>query len=458
MQSGYSDSLSAAELRASGALASVYAVRMLGLFMILPVFTLYAESLAHVTPVLVGLAIGIYGLTQALLQIPLGMLSDRMGRKPVMVAGLLVFAAGSVVAAVSDTIYGVIAGRALQGAGAIAAVVLALAADLTREEHRTKVMAIIGLTIGVSFSVAMVGGPVLDRWVGVSGIFWLTAVLAVLAIGITLMLVPTPVAARVHRDTQAVPGSFGTVLRDTQLLRLDAGIFVLHMVLTANFVVLPLLLRDGLGLESAIHWRVYLPVLLAGFLAMVPFIIYAEKYRRMKPVFVGAIAVLGLAQLALAANGGSMAWLVAALCVFFAAFNLLEASLPSLIAKMAPPDRKGTAMGVYSSTQFMGIFVGGVLGGMLHARVGIHGVFLLGAAGVLVWLVVAASMRRPRYLSSYVLHVGPRGPHEAETLAMKLTAVRGVSEAVVIAEEGMAYLKVERHALDEAALRRFSVA
>lgn len=458
MQSGYSDSLSAAELRASGALASIYAVRMLGLFMILPVFALYAEGLAHVTPFLVGLAIGIYGLTQALLQIPLGMLSDRFGRKPVMVAGLLVFAAGSVLAAVSDSIYGVIAGRALQGAGAIAAVVLALAADLTREEHRTKVMAIIGLTIGVSFSVALVAGPVLDRWVGVSGIFWLTALLAIVAIGITLLLIPTPVTARVHRDTQAVRGSFGDVLRDPQLLRLDLGIFVLHMVLTANFVVLPLLLRDSLGLDSAQHWWVYLPVLLAGFFAMVPFIIYAEKHRRMKPVFVGAIAVLTLAQLGLAGNGGSMVWLVLALFVFFAAFNLLEASLPSLIAKMAPPDRKGTAMGVYSSTQFLGIFVGGAVGGLLHARFGIQGVFLLGALGALIWLVLAASMRRPRYLSSYVLNVGTLSEREAESLAMKLTAVRGVAEAVVIGEEGMAYLKVERHALDEAALRRFAVA
>ncbi|WP_018953706.1 MFS transporter [Thioalkalivibrio sulfidiphilus] len=458
MQSGYSDSLSPAELRVSGALASIYAVRMLGLFMILPVFALYAEGLAHVTPFLVGLAIGIYGLTQALLQIPLGMLSDRIGRKPVMVAGLLVFAAGSVLAAVSDSIYGVIAGRALQGAGAIAAVVLALAADLTREEHRTKVMAIIGLTIGVSFSVALVAGPVLDRWVGVAGIFWLTALLAIVAIGITLLLIPTPVTARVHRDAQAVPGTFGDVLRDPQLLRLDAGIFVLHMVLTANFVVLPLLLRDSLGLDSAQHWWVYLPVLLAGFFAMVPFIIYAEKHRRMKPVFVGAIAVLGVAQLALAGNGGSMVWLVVALFVFFAAFNLLEASLPSLIAKMAPPDRKGTAMGVYSSTQFLGIFVGGAVGGLLHARYGVQGVFLLGALGTLIWLGLAMSMRRPRYLSSYVLNVGTLAEKEAESLAMKLTAVRGVAEAVVIGEEGMAYLKVERHALDEAALRRFAVA
>jgi predicted MFS family arabinose efflux permease len=458
MQSGYSDSLSAAELRASGALASIYAVRMLGLFMILPVFALYAEGLAHVTPFLVGLAIGIYGLTQALLQIPLGMLSDRLGRKPVIVAGLLVFAAGSVLAALSDSIYGVIAGRAVQGAGAIAAVVLAMAADLTREEHRTKVMAIIGLSIGASFSLALVAGPVLDRWVGVSGIFWLTALLALAAIAITLMLLPTPAAARVHRDAQAVAGSFGGLLRDPQLLRLDAGIFVLHMVLTANFVVLPLLLRDGLGLDSANHWWVYLPVLLAGFVAMVPFIVYAEKHRRMKPVFVGAIAVLAIAQGAMAASDGSLAWLVFALFVFFAAFNLLEASLPSLVAKMAPPDRKGTAMGIYSTTQFLGVFVGGAVGGLLHARFGITGVFLLGALGALLWLVLAASMRRPRYLSSYVLNVGPRDRREAESLARKLTAVRGVAEAVVIAEEGMAYLKVERHALDEAALRRFSVA
>ncbi len=445
------------EVRSAASMAGIYALRMLGLFMILPVFALYAEDLQGATPALAGLAIGIYGMTQALLQIPFGLVSDKIGRKPVIIFGLLVFALGSTVAASADTITMVIVGRALQGAGAIAAAVMALTADLIREEHRVKAMAMIGMSIGASFALAMVLGPVLNTWIGVPGIFWLTAILAVGGIGVIVLIVPTPAVSRVHRDAEAVPGQFTAVLRDPQLLRLDLGIFCLHLILTASFVVLPLALRDVAGLPAARHWELYLPVLVMSLPMAIPFILQAEKHRRMKEVFVGAVAVIAIAEAGLSLLHGSVLSIALLLFVFYSAFNLLEAILPSLIAKVAPPDRKGTAMGVYSSSQFFGAFVGGSVGGLLHGRYGLGAVFLFCAAVALLWLLVAVTMKSPRYLGTRVLRIGPQDAVSAHKLAAQITAVRGVAEAVVIAEDQVAYLKIDQQALDETALRSFAV-
>lgn len=448
--------MSPTEIRAAFSLAGIYSLRMLGLFMILPVFALYAEHLEGFTPALAGLAIGIYGMTQALLQIPFGLLSDRLGRKRVIVAGLLLFALGSVVAALADSMWGVILGRAIQGAGAIAAAVMALTADLTREEHRVKAMAVIGMSIGLSFAVAMVAGPLLNTWIGVPGIFWLTAGLALGGIAVLLWVVPAPGLSRVHRDAQPVPAQFAEVLRDLELLRLDLGILVLHMILTATFVVLPLVLRDELGLAGAEHWKLYLPVMLGSMLAVLPFIFVAERKRRLKPVFLAAIALLGLAELGLYGLGNGLGLLALWVFLFFLAFNLLEASLPSLVAKIAPPDSKGTAMGFYSSSQFLGAFLGGLLGGWVHARFGLQGVFLFCGLAAGGWLLLALGMKNPRYLSTHMLPILPCDAQEAQRLAGRLTAVRGVAEAVVPAGEPVAYLKVDRHALDEAALEAFA--
>ncbi len=446
------ESMTRAEARTAASMASIYALRMLGLFMILPVFALYAEHLEGATPALAGLAIGIYGMTQALLQIPFGLLSDRIGRKPVIIFGLLVFALGSAMAAGADTIWGVIAGRAMQGAGAIAAAVMALTADLVREEHRVKAMAIIGMSIGASFAAAMVLGPLLNSWIGVPGIFWLTAILALGGIAVILFVVPTPVVSRVRRDAEAVPAQFASVLRNPQLLRLDAGIFSLHLILTASFVVLPLALRDVAGLDAARHWEVYLSVLLLSLPVAIPFIIQAEKHRRMKPVFVGSVAVVALAELLLFEFHSQVLMIGLGLFVFYAAFNLLEALLPSLIAKMAPSDSKGTSMGFYSSAQFFGAFVGGSTGGWLHGRFGLSSVFLFCAGVAALWLVVALGMEAPRYLNTRLLRVGTLDPVAAQQLAQRITSVPGVAEAVVIAEDEVAYLKVDPDALDEAAL------
>lgn len=388
-------SMNSQESKAAFSLAGIYALRMLGLFLILPVFALYAEHLQGVTPMLVGVAIGAYGLTQAMLQIPFGMLSDRIGRKPVIIGGLLLFAIGSVVAAMSDSIWGVIMGRALQGSGAIAAAVMALAADLSRDEHRTKVMAVIGMSIGAAFILALILGPILNGLIGVPGIFWLTALLALVGIAIVQFIVPTPQSSQVHSDAEAVPEQFGRVLSNINLLRLDLGIFVLHLIITSVFLAVPLVLRDLIGMESDSHWMIYLPVLMVSIAIMIPFIVIAERRNKMKQVFLGAVLTLVLAQSGLFLWHASLAGLLFSLVLFFTAFNLLESTLPSLVSKVASATSKGTAMGVYSTSQFSGAFVGGVAGGWIHGQFGLSGVFLFGTAAALVWLVAAFGMQNP---------------------------------------------------------------
>lgn len=445
------EQMTAGERWAAFWLAGIFSLRMLGLFMILPVFALYAEHLRGNTPALAGLAIGIYGFSQALFQIPFGFLSDRYGRKRMIYLGLLIFAAGSAVAALADSIWGVILGRALQGGGAVSAAVMALAADLTREEHRIKVMATIGITIGLSFAASMILGPVLNGWIGVPGIFWLTGMLALLSIAVVRFRVPNPVTSRIHRDVEPVASQFGRVLFNAQLLRLNFGIFILHLLLMATFVAVPLALRDA-GLSSDRHWEIYLPALLLSMVVMVPFILLAERRRQLKSVFLGAILFLAFAQVGLLSLHDTVLEIAVLLIIFFSAFNVLEATLPSLIAKMAPPDAKGTAMGIYSSSQFLGAFAGGALGGLLRGEFGLKGVFVFGACAALAWLLVAWTMANPRHLSSYLLNVGRLNEGEAHQLTLRLGEVPGVAEAVVVAAEGVAYLKVDRHAFDEAAL------
>ena len=437
------------ELRAAGSLAAVFSVRLLGLFMIYPVFATYARQLSGVTPTKVGLALGIYGLTQGILQIPFGLLSDRIGRKVVIALGLIIFAVGSAVAAMSSSIDGVIVGRALQGGGAVGSVILALVADLTAEENRTKAMALVGITIGASFMVALVTGPIIAGLIGVAGIFWLMAGLAFAGIAITGIVVPRPLAPRRHRDAETVPALLGRVFVNRELLRLDFGIFALHAMLTASFLVIPRLLRGAVAVPSAEQWMVYLPVLLISVAVMVPAIIVGEKYRCMKAVFVGAVIALAASQVMLFLDAMNGVVLIAAMTVFFAGFNIMEANLPSLITKNAPPDAKGTATGVYSSSQFLGIFAGGVLGGLAHQYLGDTGVFGLSAAIAAIWLVVAATMAPPSYLTTKLLRIGAAA--DADALAARLKRLPGVAEAVVDREERLAYLKVDSKLFDAAA-------
>ncbi|MES9971182.1 MAG: MFS transporter [Candidatus Thiodiazotropha sp.] len=457
MARGISDSggLNATERRAAYSLSGLFGLRMLGLFLILPVFALYAEGLPEVTPLLIGLAIGAYGLTQALFQIPFGMLSDRVGRKPVLIGGLLIFALGSVVAASAETIYGIILGRILQGSGAIAAVIMALAADLSRERLRLRIMAFIGISIGVAFAAAMVLGPVINGWIGVPGIFWLTAVLALAGVLVVIFIVPTPQESHHHRDAEADLGEIGKVIREPELLRLDFGILTLHMSLTAMFLAFPLALQQHV--DAAYHHWVYLPVMLLSMAAMVPFVIIAEGRRRMRPIFIGAVMALAMASLVLFRFDTNLTGLLVGLFVFFTAFNLLEATLPSLVAKVAPGERKGTAMGVYSSSQFLGAFIGGALGGWFHTHYGIEGTFLFCAGMAVVWLLVAWGMSDPNYLSNYLLRVGRLDEAQMEYLTLELRSLEGVAEVVILPEDEIAYLKVDLKQLDREALDGYAV-
>jgi MFS family permease len=383
------------ELRAAASLAAVFSVRMLGLFMVYPVFAAFARHLAGATPYKIGVALGIYGLSQGVLQIPFGALSDRIGRKTMIVIGLVVFGIGSAIAARAGSIDGMIVGRLLQGAGAIGSVVLALVADLTAERNRTKAMALVGMTIGFSFLVAIVAGPAIAGWIGVGGIFWLMAALALAGIAITALVVPTAPRPHLQPEAETVPALIGASLRHPELLRLNFGIFALHAMLTASFLVVPALLRGTLAVSSRDQWLVYLPVLLLSVAVMVPAILAAERYRRVKSALVAAVAAMAASQLMLAVGGSDAYVLIAGLVLFFSGFNIMEASLPSLVTKTAPAGSTGTATGIYSSSQFLGIFAGGVVGGWVHQAAGTAAVFLFAAAVAVGWLLVAATMRAP---------------------------------------------------------------
>lgn len=447
--------MNALEWRVAASLSAVYAVRMLGLFMILPVFALYAHSLPNSTDFLAGIAIGIYGLTQAIFQIPLGIASDRVGRKPVIVGGLLIFALGSMVAALAHSMEMIIIGRTLQGMGAVAAATMALAADLTREENRSRVMAFIGMTIGLSFMVAIVLGPILYAEVGMSGIFWFTFGLALCGILLVLFAVPTPLHIRSHRDAGIVSGYLVKALKNNALLRMNAGVFALHLIMTANFLVIPTLFREKLDLPTIEHWKVYLPVFLIAFLGAIPLIIVAEKKHKIKPLLLAAIALLMVSEVLLAFGYAQSYSLILAFSLFFLGFNFLEAIQPSLVAKYSAVDTKGTAMGIYNSTQFLGIFVGGALGGWINQHWHAMGLFLFSALVAAIWLAVTLRLPAPTFYTSRVIRL--QGENlDWQKVYSSLSEVNGVYEVAIVAEEQVAYLKVNKAELNEDALRAIS--
>ncbi|MEI6897041.1 MAG: MFS transporter [Psychromonas sp.] len=434
-------SLNPLEKRTAITLSLVFALRMLGLFMIMPVFAIYGQDLIGYSPMWVGLAIGAYGLTQALLQIPAGLLSDKFGRRPIIYIGLLIFALGSLVAAYSDTVYGVTLGRALQGCGAIASAILALAADVTREEQRPKAMAMIGVSIGIAFAVSMVAGPMLAPLIGLQGLFLITACGAITGIAIVHFMVPKMSSKAPRSETVAIPAMLGKLAKNPQLLRLNVGIFILHMTLTAMFITLPLQLQN-MQLKPADHWHLYLPALLLSFLLIIPMLIVAAKKDKNRQFYLFSILLMASSLVTMALTENSLTIMFFCVLLYFTAFNFLEASLPAFISMLAPAGAKGSAMGIYSTYQFLGAFFGGILGGISYKLLGNSGLFLFLATLMLLWFFISWSMKNPSKIRTYTLTATIKDEHHAAQLTKQLMVLEGVLEVVVIIEEQTVYIKV----------------
>lgn len=436
------------ERRSIIAISLIMSSRMLGLFMILPIFAVAAAHLTGATPGLIGLALGIYGFTQAALQLPFGWLSDRLGRKPIITFGLILFALGSVIAALSTSIYGIILGRALQGGGAIGSTLLALLADSTRDELRSKAMATIGMTIGISFSIAFILGPLVNTYFHLNGIFWLTAVFALISLVLLYRLVPTPPKILIDPMVEAQASQISSLLKNTALLRLNLGIFSMHAILTASFMALPNVL-NSLNVTAHQQTFLYLSVLILAFVAMLPLLIFSEKKRRLKQVFLSAIVLISAVEIILFFLHSHF-WIVAlSLFLFFGAFSLLEATLPSLVSKIAPLQRKGTAMGLYSSSQFFGIFIGGVVGGLVLSHFGIQALFLFCTLLSLIWLSCAYSMPEPPYLSTIIISDCNFSPNLSNILQHQA----GIAEVAYVANAQLLYVKIDKKIITEDELR-----
>lgn len=439
--------MNALERRSTFALSSIFALRMLGLFMIIPVFSVAGQSYQGATPTLIGLAVGVYGLTQAILQIPFSLLADRFSRKPLIILGLILFALGGAVAAMSDTIYGVIIGRAIAGGGAVSAVVMALLADVTREEQRSKAMAVMGMSIGVSFMVAFSLGPWLTGLVGISGLFWITTIMGLGAISMLLLV---PRVTRHHKNyQQGYLSQLKQVLKMGDLNRLHVSVFALHLLLTAMFIYMPSQLIEFADIPLSKHGLVYLPLLVISLFFAFPSIILAEKYRKMRGIFLTAIGGIVLGLLILIFGYESKYILLAGLGFFFIAFNVMEALLPSWLSKSAPIQSKATAMGVNASSQFLGAFFGGMIGGQLLMlnNTALGWSILSGIA--IVWLLISFSLTQPRYLSSLVLPL-PESKQTDEWTS-QLLAIRGIEEVVVMPDQQFAYVKIDKQLIDDAA-------
>lgn len=424
-------------------ISAIFSFRMLGLFLLIPVFTVSAADLRGATPTLIGFALGVYGLSQGVLQMPFGILSDKLGRKPILTLGLVLFTIGSLWGALTDSIYGMIIARTLQGTGAIGSVLIALLSDLTPDEQRTKAMAVIGMTIGTSFSLAMVISPAITHYFGLSGIFYLTAILAISGMILIHTVIPTPTKEKFHADTEANSSLLKPVIRNRHLQRLNAGIFCQHFILTATFYAIPLLLKQQMHLGHLTRqWHFYLPLMLCSFILMIPFIILAEKKRRMKTVFVLAVLFTTIAQGLLTLNSEYWYSLCLLMFVYFVAFNILEASLPSLVSKQASPNAKGTAMGIYSTSQFLGIFAGGACAGILYQWQGNQAIFLSNMMLGIIWLIISLKMNPNMYLSTLILHC--ENFADSTHLREVLLSLNGVKDVSLSEDEQVVYLRVDK--------------
>ncbi|WP_104473274.1 MFS transporter [Acinetobacter indicus] len=444
--------MNALERRSTFALSSIFALRMLGLFMIIPVFSVAGQSYQYATPTLIGLAVGVYGLTQAILQIPFSLIADRYSRKPLVVLGLLLFALGGAIAAMSETIYGVIIGRAIAGGGAVSAVVMALLADVTREEQRTKAMAMMGMSIGLSFVIAFSAGPWLTGLVGISGLFWVTTIMGLAAIAMLLLV---PKVTRHHRNfQQGYLPQLKQVLKMGDVNRLHLSVFTLHLLLTAMFIYAPPQLIEYAGLPLSSHGWVYLPLLVLSLFFAFPSIILAEKYRKMRGIFLTAIGGIILGLIVMIFGFESKYILLIGLGLFFIAFNVMEALLPSWLSKAAPIQSKATAMGVNASSQFLGAFFGGMIGGQLLLLNNTAMGWSILTAVAIIWLLMSFGLAQPRYLSSMVFRL-PEAKQTDEWTS-QLLAIHGIEEVVVMSEQQVAYIKVDKQQIDDAARQQLT--
>jgi predicted MFS family arabinose efflux permease len=442
---------SSIERRATLSIASLFGFRMLGLFMVLPVLALATGDYPDFTPLMLGITLGAYGLTQAILQIPLGLLSDRIGRQPVIIGGLLMFIAGSVVAALADTMIGLVIGRALQGTGAIASTLMALVADLTGEQNRSKAMATIGGSIGFSFMLAMILGPLLAANFGLPSVFWVTAALGVVGIFIAQFLVPKAVSMRRNREAMTDAQQIRGLLAESNLMRLNIGIFSLHFALMAAFVAIPTMLSDELSISGGNLSWVYLGLLGGGFFVMLPVMIMAEKLGYQKLVFVAAVALMALTTAVLSSQRGPVLTPLM-LLLFFAAFNLLEATLPSWLSKLCPVGNRGTAMGIYSTSQFFGAFAGGLAGGWSMHQFGLDGLFVTISLVLLAWAFVSTGLQSPRPLQTLVLSVGNL---EQQDFLKIVSNITGVEDILLVKGEQLAYVQIDRLQVDMPSLQPY---
>jgi len=445
--------MNSVEKRAILGVGGIFALRMIGLFMIVPVFSVYGNNYAHATPFLIGLAVGVYGLGQAIFQIPMSLAADKFPRKPIIMLGLVLFALGGIIAANATDIYGVIIGRALAGSGAVSAVLMALLADVTREEMRTKAMATMGLTIGTSIMLAFAFGPLLVGSLGMSGLFWLTAGFALLAM-LLLWVVPSPMRVLKHNlDNKSIGQQLADVIKVGDLNRLHIGVFALHLTMTAIFVILPHQLSEVMDLSVRQQGLIYLPLLFIGFAVAIPFIIIAEKKRKMRQVFLAAIALMTFALIVLAFGSNFGIGIILGLLLYFMGFNVLEATIPSWISKRAPVANKATAMGLNSSSQFFGAFVGGAMGGLLLSQPNLlaWGILAVIMAAALLLIIPIA---HPPYLSSTTVTI-PKNI-DIQDWSRQMSAINGVDELVVMAKEQVAYLKLDKTKLTDTARQELS--
>lgn len=439
------------ERRSVLALALIYLFRMLGLFLIMPVIGIAADSLTGADATLIGIAIGIYGLTQASLQIPMGMWSDKVGRKRVIVVGLLLFALGSLICANAEDIATLIVGRAVQGGGAIASTLMALLSDVTREKNRTKAMAMVGISIGASFMLSLALGPWLYDLVALSGLFYLSFILSLLGIWLITYAVPNNIQHSFRRDTTPSLTAFRSTFQNRQLRFLNTSILILHASLTALFVTIPGMLVDVFSLPLAQHSWVYLIIMGTAFIGMVPLVVIAESKGKMKQVLVFVLFIMGAGALALQWSPYIVLFALL-LWVYFVGFNTLEATLPSLVSKLAPVGYRGTAMGIFSTHQFIGSFIGGVAGGWLQEHYANEGVFWLVGLVFFIWALVSFIQPAPRQLSSLAFSIPALGKVELNQFREQLMAIQGVESMQIFEDEQTAYLKVNKQHLDKDAL------